>query len=99
MGLRLRRRRPSLILATELGDGRRFTTPRQLAAYSGFVPREDASGDRERKGRKGAITKARDAHCRHALIQAASSYRYAPKVAAHLQARQLGQPPGVIAHA
>lgn len=86
----------AMVLATELGDWRRFTGPRQLAAYLGFVPREDSSGDRERKG---SITKAGNAHCRHALIQAAWSYRYVPKVAAHLKARQDGQPPGVIAHA
>lgn len=86
----------AMVLATELGDWRRFTSPRQLAAYLGFVPREDSSGDRERKG---SITKAGNAHCRHALIQAAWSYRYVPKVAAHLKARQAGQPPGVIAHA
>ena len=86
----------AMVLATELGDWRRFTSPRQLAAYLGFVPREDSSGDRERKG---SITKAGNAHCRHALIQAAWSYRYVPKVAAHLRARQDGQPPGVIAHA
>ncbi len=86
----------AMVLATELVDWRRFASPRQLAAYLGFVPREDSSGDRERKG---AITKAGNAHCRHALIQAAWSYRYAPKVAAHLKQRQDGQPPGVIAHA
>lgn len=86
----------AMVLATELGDWRRFASPRQLAAYLGFVPREDSSGDRERKG---AITKAGNAHCRHALIQAAWSYRYVPKVAAHLRARQVGQPPGVVAHA
>ena len=86
----------AMVLATELVDWRRFASPRQLAAYLGFVPREDSTGDRERKG---AITKAGNAHCRHALIQAAWSYRYAPKVAAHLKQRQDGQPPGVIAHA
>ena len=86
----------AMVLATELVDWRRFASPRQLAAYLGFVPREDSSGDRERKG---AITKAGNAHCRHALIQAAWSYRFAPKVAAHLKRRQEGRPPGVIAHA
>ncbi len=86
----------AMVLATELVDWRRFASPRQLAAYLGFVPREDSSGDRERKG---AITKAGNSHCRHALIQAAWSYRYAPKVAAHLKQRQDGQPPSVIAHA
>ena len=86
----------AVVLATELVDWRRFASPRQLAAYLGLVPREDSTGDRERKG---AITKAGNAHCRHALIQAAWSYRYAPKVAAQLKARQAGQPPGIIAHA
>ena len=86
----------AMVLATEIGDWRRFASPRELAAYLGFVPREDSGGDRERKG---SITKTGNAHCRHALIQAAWSYRYVPKVAAHLRARQDGQPPGVIAHA
>jgi transposase len=86
----------AMVLATELVDWRRFGSPRELAAYLGLVPREDSSGDRERKG---SITKAGNTHCRHALIQAAWSYRHVPKVAAHLQARQAGQPPGVIAHA
>lgn len=86
----------AMVLATELVDWRRFRTPRQLAAYLGLVPSEDSSGDRERKG---AITKAGNTHCRHALIQAAWSYRYVPKVAAHLKKRQDGQPPGVLAHA
>jgi transposase len=85
-----------MVLATEIADWRRFASPRQLAAYLGLVPSEDSSGGRERKG---AITKAGNAHCRHALIQAAWSYRYVPKVAAHLQARQAGQPPGAVAHA
>lgn len=86
----------AMVLATELVDWRRFASPRQLAAYLGFVPREDSTGDRERKG---AITKAGNTHCRHALIQAAWSYRYVPKVAAHLKQRQEGQPPSVVAHA
>ena len=86
----------AMVLATEIADWRRFASPRQLAAYLGLVPSEDSSGDRERKG---AITKAGNAHCRHALIQAAWSYRYVPKVAAHLKARQAGQPPGAVAHA
>jgi transposase len=75
-----------MVLATELVDWRRFASPRQLAAYLGFVPREDSTGDRERKG---AITKAGNAHCRHALIQAAWSYRYVPQVAVVAVAREL----------
>jgi transposase len=86
----------AMVLATEIGDWRRFERPSQLAAYLGFVPREASSGDRERKG---SITKAGNSHCRHALVQAAWSYHYRPAVSADLTRRQSGQPPGVITHA
>ena len=45
----------AMVLATEIVDWRRFERPAPLAAYLGLVPREDSSGDRERKG---SITKA-----------------------------------------
>ncbi|CAN5902277.1 hypothetical protein BH11GEM1_BH11GEM1_12240 [soil metagenome] len=45
----------AMVLATEIGDWRRFEYPRQLACYLGLVPKEDSSGDRIRLG---AITKA-----------------------------------------
>jgi len=65
-------------------------------AYLGLVPSERSTGGRERKG---AITKAGNSHCRHALIQAAWSYRYRPHVGDHLKKRQQGQPAAVITHA
>jgi len=86
----------AMVLATELGDWRRFATATPLMAYLGLVPSERSSGPRERKG---AITKAGNSHCRHVLIQAAWSYRHRPKVAATLRARQRHQPAPVIAHA
>ena len=86
----------AMVLATELVDWRRFDSPRKLMAYLGFVPREDSSGDRHRRG---SITKAGNAHCRHVLVQAAWAYRYQPKVGVALTARQRGQSPRVIAHA
>jgi transposase len=79
-----------------IGDWRRFASPRQLMAYLGLVPREHSSGDRERRG---SLTKAGNAHCRHVLVQAAWAYRFQPKVGAALKARQRGQPAVVIAHA
>jgi hypothetical protein len=85
-----------MVLATELVDWRRFASPRQLMAYLGFVPREDSSGPRERRG---SITKAGNAHCRHVLVQAAWAYRFQPKIGVALKARQRGQSPQVIAHA
>lgn len=60
------------------------------------MPREDSTGARERKG---SITKAGNAHCRHVLIPAAWRYRHPPKVSAALKARQRGQPARVLSHA
>ncbi len=65
----------AMVLATELGDWRRFESPRQLMGYLGLVPREDSSGDRRRQGR---ITKSGNSRCRHVLVQAAWSYRRPP---------------------
>lgn len=86
----------AMVLATEIGDWHRFTSPRQLMAYLGLVPREHSTGHRERRG---AITKAGNSHCRHVLVQAAWAYRHRPRVGAALATRQRGQPPGVVAHA
>ena len=86
----------AMVLATELGDVRRFQSPRQLMAYVGLVPSEHSSGDRRRLG---AITKAGNARVRHVLIQAAWSYRKRPTISASLQRRQQGQDPSVLAHA
>lgn len=85
----------AVVLATELGDWQRFTTAGRLMAYVGLVPREDSSGSRERRG---SITKAGNAYCRHVLVQAAWAYRHPPAVGAALRARQRGQPAAVVAH-
>lgn len=86
----------AMVLATELVDWRRFASPRQLMAYLGFVPREHSSGPRERRG---SITKAGNAHCRHVLVQAAWAYRLHPKIGPALVIRQRGQSPVVTRHA
>jgi transposase len=86
----------AMVLATEIADWRRFEHPRQLACYLGLVPREDSSGNRERRG---AITKAGNSHCRHVLVQAAWSYQHRPQISVDLRRRQQDQPPAVIAHA
>jgi transposase len=86
----------AMVIATELGDLRRFENPRQLMAYVGLVPSENSSGDRRRLG---AITKAGNARVRHILIQAAWQYRKRPAVGAPLRRRQSGQDPNVIRHA
>jgi transposase len=89
-------RHVAMVLTTEIGDWRRFASPRQLMAYLGLVPKERSSGDRERRG---SLTKAGNSHCRHALVQAAWAYRFQPKVGLALKTRQQGQSPVVIAHA
>jgi len=89
-------RHVAMVLTTEIGDWRRFASPRQLMAYLGLVPKERSSGDRERRG---SLTKAGNSHCRHVLVQAAWAYRFQPKVGVALKARQRGQSPVVIAHA
>lgn len=86
----------AMVLATELGDLRRFESPRQLMAYIGLVPGEHSSGDRRRLG---AITKAGNARVRHVLVQAAWHYRRRPTVGAALRRRQEGQDPSVLTHA
>jgi transposase len=86
----------AMVIATELGDLRRFDNPRQLMAYVGLIPSEHSSGDRRRLG---AITKAGNARVRHVLIQAAWQYRRRPNVGPPLRRRQLGQDPSVIGHA
>ena len=86
----------AMVLATELGDLRRFENPRQLMAYVGLVPSEHSSGERRRLG---SITKAGNTRVRHILIQAAWHYRNRPAVGAPLRRRQRGQDPAVIQHA
>ena len=85
----------AMVLRSELGDLRRFTSPRQLMAYVGLVPSEHSSGSRQTRG---PITKAGNSHCRHVLVQAAWSYRHPPRVGARLRARQEGVPADVVAH-
>jgi len=64
----------AMILLTELGDLRRFKTPRQLMSYVGIVPGERSSGESVRRT---GITKTGNAHVRRALVEAAWGYRSA----------------------
>jgi transposase len=74
----------AVTLIAELGDLRRFDTPRQLMSYLGLTPSEYSSGDRRRQG---AITKTGNAHARRVLVEGAWAYRYPAKVSRHLQLR------------
>jgi len=84
----------AIALVAELHDFRRFQTARALMAYLGLVPSENSSGERHRRG---AITKAGNAHVRRLLIEAAWHYRHRPGVGVGLRRRRQGQPSAIIA--
>ncbi|HEY5062193.1 MAG TPA: IS110 family transposase [Gemmatimonadaceae bacterium] len=86
----------AMVLATEVGDWRRFGSPRELMAYLGLVPSEHSSGPRTRRG---GITKAGNSRCRHVLVQAAWACRRRPAIGLELRERQHAQSALVIAHA
>jgi transposase len=82
-------------IVSEVGTLHRFATPRQLMGYSGLVPREHSSGSGVHRG---AITKTGNAHLRRVLVEAAWAYRHrANLTSGMLRARQVGQPPAVLA--
>jgi len=72
----------AVTLLAELGDISRFDSPRQLMGYLGLVPRVHDSG--QRRGRRGAITRAGNTHARRILVESAWSYRFAARQTAHL---------------
>jgi transposase len=79
----------AVTVAAEVGDLRRFETPRQLMAFLGLVPGERSTGDTVR--RKG-LTLAGNRRARRALIEAAWTYRYPARVGETLRTRLEGLP-------
>jgi transposase len=77
----------AVTFAAEIGDVRRFDTPRQLMAFLGLVPAERSTGETIR--RKG-LTLAGNRRARRALIEAAWTYRYLARVSETLRARLRG---------
>jgi transposase len=74
----------AITVVAELGDLTRLVSPRQLAAFVGLVPSEDASGPRRYLG---AITKTGHGRARRALVEGAWAYRHPAKVSEHIQRR------------
>jgi len=87
MGFRGFQRTASMVLASEIGDFRRFDHPKQLMAFLGVIPREDSTGQTRRQG---SITKGGNTHARWMLIESAVCYRLPPKVSKALSKRQEG---------
>ena len=75
----------AVTFAAEIGDVRRFDSPRQLMAYLGLVPSENSTGERIRRGR---ITKAGNSRARRVLIEGAWTYRFPARMSRLLQERQ-----------
>jgi transposase len=63
----------------EVGDVRRFESPRQLMAHLGLVPGERSTGETVRRG---SITKMGNARVRHLLVESAWTYRHPPRIGA-----------------
>jgi transposase len=72
-------------IMAELEEVSRFGRARQLMGYSGAVSREDSSGERVRRG---AISKAGNAHLRRIVVEAAWSYRHRHAIGKTLAVRQ-----------
>ena len=85
----------AMILICEIGDVRRFASPRQLMGYLGLTVSETSSGGVERRG---GITKTGNARARRVLVESAWHYRYPPRSSLALRKRQKGQPAAIVAH-
>lgn len=83
----------AMALVAEIGDFRRFETPRQLMAFVGLVPREYSSGGKEKRG---GITKTGNSHVRRVLIEASWSYRHRPAMGPRVRQALRGQPASVV---
>jgi transposase len=82
----------AVTFAAEVGDLRRFDSPRQLMAYLGLVPSESSTGERVRRG---GLTKAGNGRARRALVEGAWTYRFPARMSRPLQERQNGLPKAV----
>jgi transposase len=84
----------AMTILCEVGDIRRFDSPRRLAAYLGLVPSERSSGDIQRRG---PITKAGNSHARRLLVEAAWNNRHRAGADLILNRRRQGQPSEIVA--
>ena len=82
-----------LTLASEVCDWRRFPTAGMFMGFTGLVPSEHSSGDRQRRG---GITHAGNIHLRTQLVESAWSYRAPPQIGATLAKRHHGVHPDTI---
>ena len=84
----------AMTILSEIGDIRRFRSPRQLMGYTGLVPSERSSGDRQRRG---PITRAGNKYLRRVLIESAWHYSKRAGATLLLRRRRMGQDPAIVA--
>lgn len=82
----------AVTFAAEIGDVRRFDTPRQLMAFLGLVPGERSTGNTVRRT---GLTLAGNRRARRVLIEAAWTYRFPARVSETLRTRLEGLPKAV----
>ena len=84
----------AMVFITELGDIRRFGSPRQLMSYLGLVPALHQSG---KSGNTATgITRAGNSFVRHVMVQASWTYLKKPSLGRKMRDRQEGLPAWVI---
>jgi transposase len=86
----------ALTLLVEVGDFARFGSAAEFMAFTGLVPSESSSGERQHRG---AITKTGNAHLRRVLVESAWAYRPRPAYASERRGRRADQPATVVAFA
>ena len=84
----------AMVFITELGDLRRFGSPRQLMSYLGLVPSIHQSGKSGNTAK--GITRAGNSFVRHVMIQASWTYLKKPSIGKKIRERQDGLPAWVI---
>jgi transposase len=82
----------AVIFLAEIGDVRRFESPRQLMSFLGLVPSERSTGESVRRG---SLTLTGNRRARRALIEGAWAYRFPARVSPALQVRLEGLPKSV----
>jgi transposase len=88
--------RTALGLLAEIGDFRRFASPRELMSYLGLTPSEYSSGQQQHWRH---ITKTGNRHARRLLVEAAWYYKHRPRQSVRAEKLAEHVPPEVIARA
>jgi transposase len=82
----------AVTFVSEVGDVRRFDSPRQLMAFLGLVPSERSTGDTIKRG---SLTLTGNRRARRVLVEGAWSYRYPARVTETIRIRLEGLPKAV----